>query len=168
MMLTMTDAARSPHQAIATVLNEILNGSDPKTGWLLNPGDAGLLRSLDALSAEQASAAPSGGGAPIAAHVDHLRYGLGLLNRWSRGENPFDDADWGASWRLGPVSDSEWAGLRRDLRQAAKEWQRGFGELLDVDPDGWTGAIASAAHTAYHLGAIRQINSAARGPRARD
>jgi DinB family protein len=166
--MMLTEAAMSAHHAIATVLNEILNGSDPKTGWLLNPGDAGLLRSLDAVSAEQASAAPSGGGAPIAAHADHLRYGLGLLNRWSRGENPFDDADWGASWRLGPVSDSEWASLRRELRQAAEEWQHCFGRLLDVDPDGWTGAVASAAHLAYHLGAIRQINSAARGPRARD
>jgi hypothetical protein len=164
----MTIPSNSAPRAIATVLNEIINGSDPKTGWLLNPGDAGLLRSLDALSAADASAAPPGGGAPIAAHVDHLRYGLGLLNRWSRCENPFDDADWGASWRLGPVSDSEWANLRRELRQAAEEWQQRFGELLDVDPDGWTGAVASAAHLAYHLGAIRQINSAARGPRARD
>ena len=164
----MTDPSSPVQRAIATVLNEIINGSDPKTGWLLNPGDAGLLRSLDAVSAEQASATPPGGGAPIAAHADHLRYGLGLLNRWSRGENPFDDADWAASWRLGPVSDSQWATLRRELRQAAEEWQQRFGELLDVDPDGWTGAVASAAHIAYHLGAIRQINSAARGPRARD
>lgn len=164
----MSIPSNSAPRAVATVLNEIINGSDPKTGWLLNPGDAGLLRSLDALSAADASAAAPGGGATIAAHVDHLRYGLGLLNRWSRGENPFDDADWGASWRLGPVSDSEWANLRRELRQAAEEWQQRFGELLDVDPDGWTGAVASAAHLAYHLGAIRQINSAARGPRARD
>ena len=164
----MTETSRPAHHGIATVLNEILNGSDPKTGWLLNPGDAGLLRSLDALSAEQASAAPPGGGAPNAAHADHLRYGLGLLNRWSRGENPFGDADWGASWRLGPVSDVQWTTLRRELRQAAEEWQRQFGELLDVDHDGWTGAVASAAHIAYHLGAIRQINGAARGPRARD
>jgi hypothetical protein len=164
----MNDPSRPAQRAIVTVLNEILNGSDPKTGWLLNPGDAGLLRSLDALSAEQASAAPPGGGAPIAAHVDHLRYGLGLLNRWSRGENPFNDADWGASWRIGPVSDSRWEELRRELRQEAAEWQKQFGQLLDVDPDGWTGAVASAAHIAYHLGAIRQINSAARGPRARD
>ena len=164
----MSIPSNSAPRAVATVLNEIINGSDPKTGWLLNPGDAGLLRSLDALSAADASAAAPGGGATIAAHVDHLRYGLGLLNRWSRGENPFDDADWGASWRLGPVSDSEWANLRRELRQAAEEWQQRFGELLDVDPDGWTGAVASAAHLAYHLGAIRQIASAASGPPAVD
>jgi hypothetical protein len=164
----MNETSSPAHRAIATVLNEIINGSDPKTGWLLNPGDAGLLRSLDAVSAEQASATPAGGGAPIAAHADHLRYGLGLLNRWSRGENPFADADWAASWRRGPVSDAQWATLRRELRQAADEWQQQFAGLLDADPDGWTGAVASAAHIAYHLGAIRQINSAARGPRARD
>ena len=59
-MTEMTNASRSAHHAIATVLNEIISGSDPKTGWLLNPGDAGLLRSLDALSAADASAAAPG------------------------------------------------------------------------------------------------------------
>jgi hypothetical protein len=51
-------------------------------------------------AAEEASAVPSGGGASIAAHVDHLRYGLELLNRWTRGEKPFADAD--HSVRLAP------------------------------------------------------------------
>jgi hypothetical protein len=156
----------SVQQGIGTVLNEIIHGADPETGWLLNPGDHGLLRSLEALSAEQASARPPDGGASIAAHVEHLRYGLGLLNRWSRGENPFDDADWSASWRLGTVSEDQWQQLRNDLRQAAEEWQQSFQRL--TDQEGLTGAIASAAHLAYHLGAIRQINRATRGPRARD
>ena len=55
---------------------------------VLNGGDTGLLRSLDHLSAAAASA-PSAGGPSIAAHVEHLRYGLSLMNRWAAGENPF-------------------------------------------------------------------------------
>jgi len=35
----------------------------------------------------------------IAAHVDHVRYGLSLMNGWSEGHNPFKDADWSASWK---------------------------------------------------------------------
>ena len=65
---------------------------------MLNPGDEGLLRSLEKLSAADASAlTPTG--SSIAAHVDHVRYGLSLMNRWSQGENPFESADWSASWR---------------------------------------------------------------------
>jgi DinB superfamily len=165
----MNDHPRSAiEQAIATVLNEIIHGADAQTGWLLNPGDSGLLRSLDSLSAEQASARPRDGGASIAEHVDHVRYGLVLLNRWSRGENPFDDADWSASWRLGTVSEDEWRRRRDELRQAAEEWQQSCPELLTRDQEGLTGVVASAAHLAYHLGAIRQINRATRGPWARD
>ncbi|MGI9070790.1 MAG: hypothetical protein ACR2JB_05530 [Bryobacteraceae bacterium] len=68
----------------------------------------GLISSLHEVSAEKASAVPSGGGASIAAHVDHLRYGLELLNRWSPGEKPFADADYSGSWALGAVSEGEW------------------------------------------------------------
>ena len=65
---------------------------------MLNSGDEGLLRSLEKLSAAQASAlTPTG--SSIAAHVDHVRYGMSLMNRWSQGENPFASADWSASWR---------------------------------------------------------------------
>ena len=60
---------------------------------MLNPGDEGLIRSLEKLSAADASALTATGSS-IAAHVDHVRYGLSLMNRWSQGENPFDSADW--------------------------------------------------------------------------
>jgi hypothetical protein len=154
------------HRALATVLGEILDGAAPDAGWLLNRRDPGLLRSLDSLTAEQASAVPPGGSSSIAAHVDHLRYGLDLLNRWARGESPFADADWAASWRRLEVSDDEWAGLRERLRAEARQWQDGFGALLDRGEEELTGVIAGAAHLAYHLGAIRQIDRATRGPTA--
>ena len=75
------DSMEAARRAVATVLDEILLGSTPDAGWLLNPGDVGLLRSLDALTAADASAPPAAGGAPIAAHAHHLRYGLELLVR---------------------------------------------------------------------------------------
>lgn len=154
------------HRALATVLGEILDGAAPDAGWLLNRRDPGLLRSLDSLTAEQASAVPPGGSSSIAAHVDHLRYGLGLLNRWARGESPFADADWKASWRRLEVSADEWKRLRGQLGEEARQWQDGFGAILQRGEDELTGAIASAAHLAYHLGAIRQIDRATRGPAA--
>jgi hypothetical protein len=130
---------------------------------MLNGGDAGLLGSLDKLTAQDASVGTSGG-ATVAAHVDHLRYGLSLMNRWKPGENPFAGADWGASWRKTAVSEKEWQELRTALRTEAHRWLESIGVPRDVSPIELNGIVGSIAHLAYHLGAIRQISRAARGP----
>ena len=94
---------------LPTLLSELVHGSPrPDVGtYMLNRGDGGLLESLEALSAAGASANSNGGGS-IAAHVDHVRYGLALLNRWAAGEPaPWKGADWTASWRRPTVTDAE-------------------------------------------------------------
>jgi hypothetical protein len=103
-------------------------------------------------------------GSSIAAHVDHLRYGLSLMNRWSQGENPFGSADWRASWRKTTVTDAEWEGLRAQLRHEAARWLVVLRTPREVEGIELTGMLASIAHLAYHIGAVRQINSNARGP----
>src|SRR5207342_2232854 len=101
------------HRSLETLFREILDGPDPAAAWMLNGGDVGLLRSLDKLSASAASSAPVAGAATIAAHVDHVRYGLSLMNRWSQGErDPWSTADWTASWTRLVVNDQEWSALR--------------------------------------------------------
>src|SRR5688572_14123358 len=112
-------------ESLSALLTELVEGPPGPSGVVLNGGDVGLLRSLDALSAEAASQS-TGGGATIAAHVDHLRYWFSLMNRWSAGENPWADADSSSSWRLGRVSDAEWGTLRLEL---AAEARRGLGVL---------------------------------------
>ncbi|MFL6353015.1 MAG: DinB family protein [Bryobacteraceae bacterium] len=154
--------------ALFNLLNELIDGSAPGAAWILNPEDPGLMGSLGRLSAEKASAVPSSGGASIAAHVDHLRYGLELMNRWSRGEKPFADADYSASWRRGEVSEPEWASRREALRREAYAWREALGHPRDLTDLELTGVLASVAHLAYHLGAIRQIDRSTRGPSARD
>lgn len=150
---------------MTTLLGELVEGAPEGGAFMLNPGDAGLLRSLDRLSAEAASAS-SDGGATIAAHVDHLRYGLSLMNRWAAGENPFADADWNQSWRTTSVSDAEWKALREGLGDEARRWLAALRQPRDVADIELNGMIGSIAHLAYHLGAIRQIDRTARGPRA--
>jgi hypothetical protein len=154
--------------ALLNVLNELIDGSAPGAAWVLNPEDPGLINSLDKLSAEEASAVPLGRGASIAAHVDHLRYGLELLNSWSRGEKPFADADYSASWRLETVWEPEWALKREALRREAYAWRKALHHFRDLTDLELTGVVASVAHLAYHLGAIRQIDRSTRGPSARD
>lgn len=97
----------------------------------------------------------------IASHVDHVRYGLTLLNRWAAGElNPWVDADWNASWKNTSVTDDGWLALRHSLRHETKTWQHAVQTRTEWNDMTAAGALASAAHTAYHLGAIRQIFAA--------
>ncbi len=153
-------------QAFGTVLSEILDGSASDWGLLLNRDDAGLLASLGRLTAAEASSQPAQGGASIAAHAEHVRYDLSLINRWSRGEEPYADADWRAAWSHGTVTDPEWDAVCAGLETEAAAFQNSLPRLLDADEAHKRGAIAAVAHLAYHLGAIRQIDRATRGPDA--
>lgn len=150
-------------KTLGTLLAELVDGAPKAGGYMLNPGDEGLLRSLDKLSAADASArTPTG--SSIAAHVDHVRYGLSLMNRWSQGENPFATADWSESWRRTSVLEPEWRQRLADLRSETTRWLAVVRQPRDVDEVELNGVIGSIAHLAYHLGAIRQINQALRGP----
>ena len=151
---------------LSRLFSELVEGVGPNdVAFMLNPGDAGLLRSLDTLTPQAASRAVNGG-ATIAAHAQHLRYGLSLMNRWAaeRG-NPFADARWGDAWRVTTVDEAQWAEIRKGLADEAREWLdavRAPKEVIEVE---LSGMIASIAHLAYHLGAIRQIDRHIRGPR---
>ena len=107
--------------ALGALLSELVDGASKDGGYMLNPGDEGLLRSLEKLSAADASALTATGSS-IAAHVDHIRYGLSLMNRWSQGENPFGSADWRESWKKTGVSEPEWQQRIAELRAEAARW----------------------------------------------
>jgi hypothetical protein len=157
-------------KTMPTIFRELADGSPDSSArtYVLNQGDRGLLASLDRLSASAASATHAGGPS-IAAHVDHLRYGLSLLNRWADGLSPpWPEMDWTVSWRKTVVSDADWRTLREGLRREATRWAEALSTPRDVSDveAGWM--AGSVAHIAYHLGAIRQIDRATRGPTAED
>jgi hypothetical protein len=148
------------------LFSELTAGAAPAGGaFILNSGDVGLLRSLDRLTAADASRSTPGG-ATIAAHAQHLRYGLSLMNRWAReGGDPFADATRDAAWRVSSVDDAAWAEIRAGLRDEVQRWGGALASPRDVSDVELTGMVASVAHLAYHLGAIRQIHKETRGPR---
>lgn len=152
--------------ALATLFSELVDGAGSTGGaFILNSGDVGLLRSLDKLSAADASRSVNDG-ATIAAHARHLSYGVSLMNRWAReGGNPFADAAWDEAWKTTRVTDAEWAGIRAGLAQETRAWHAVLEVPREVMPIELTGMVGSIAHLAYHLGAIRQVDRAARGPK---
>src|ERR1041385_9032634 len=148
---------------LGTLFAELVSGPAPSGAYMLNAGDAGLLASLDKLTAAAASRLTTNGSS-IAAHVEHLRYGLSLMNRWNAGENPFADADWSVSWKKTVVDDDEWKMLRMALRTEAQRWLDALRTPHNAQEIELNGMVGSIAHLAYHLGAIRQIDSSLRGP----
>lgn len=150
------------HRASVDLLRELLHGAPADAAYILNPGDAGLLRQLEQTSAAVASSRPMPGRTTIASHIDHVLYGITLLNRWSDGEeNPWATADWDASWRRTQVDEAQWRDLVLRLRSASDKWLHDFERRTDWNQITAAGAAASVAHTAYHIGAVRQLLAAA-------
>ena len=152
-------------QTLTTLFSELVNGTREDGAFILNAGDSGLLRSLDKLSAPAASRSIEGG-ATIAAHAQHLRFGLSLMNQWAvEGGDPFTNAKWDEAWKTSRVDERDWAAIREGLRDEVQRWLRALGSPRQVTPLELNGMVGSIAHLAYHLGAIRQIAAGARGPR---
>jgi len=151
---------------LTRLFGELVDGTSGRTGaFILNSGDVGLLRSLDQLSAAEASRSANGG-ATIAAHAQHVRYGLSLMNRWAaEGGDPFADATWEAAWKTSGVDEPAWEEIRNGLRDETHRWLTALGSPRTASDVELAGMIASIAHLAYHLGAIRQISRDGRGPR---
>jgi len=159
---------REVADSLTRLLDELTLGAG-EMAFVLNPGDAGLLASLEKLSAREASMVPEGGQSSVASHTDHVRYGFWLMNRWGSGEeNPFADADWGASWQRTSVTEEEWRELLRDLRAQVAQLRETIGTPRELQPVEMSGLLASVVHLAYHVGAIRQLQPDTRGPRASD
>lgn len=155
--------ARLGH-VLVTLLGEALYG--PRgDAFFLNTGDRGLIASLDALSAETASARP-GGRSSVASHVEHLRYGLDLLNREAKGERLWAVANWADAWTHQAVTEEQWRTLRADLAHQAQAWLDVMKHPPAWDDVGLGSAVGSIPHLTYHLGAIRQLAQAASGPPA--
>lgn len=151
--------------SLVAVFSELVNGAPKGGAYVLNGGDIGILNALDHLTAESASKSAAGG-ATVAAHVAHLRYGISLMNEWaSHGGNPFATADWSEAWRVSQVGASEWDELRHDLRAEAAKWLDHLRHPRQVNIVELNGMIGSIVHLAYHLGALRQIEPQLRGPR---
>jgi hypothetical protein len=148
-------------RALSNMLTEIFDGPPGQEAYVLNPGDPGLLRQLDTIDASTASKRPMPGKTTIAAHVDHVEFGLAILNRWAAGDaNAWAGADWNGSWQRGSVTDEQWRSLRDRLRKEAQTWRTVVATRTSWDDLAAAAALSTAAHTAYHLGAIRQILAA--------
>ena len=133
---------------LARLFSELADGAATSGAFILNTGDIGLLRSLDKISAADASRSVNDG-ATIAAHAQHLRYGLSLMNRWAReGGNPFANAKWDEAWQVSAVDDPGWKEIRTGLGDEAHRWLEALETPRDVSDVELAGVAGSVAHLA--------------------
>jgi hypothetical protein len=153
--------------AIATELfTEAYEGAGPDGSWFVTSRpDTGVFGTIAALDAAAASQPLRPGGPSVAAHVEHLRWTLALVDATLRGQ-PWQP-DWAASWSVETVDETAWRELTASLR---RDFERLRGTLAGSptipDPMALRGVLALAAHGAYHLGSIRQHPAAVRATAA--
>ncbi|MDM5212476.1 hypothetical protein QUF94_13645 [Peribacillus sp. NJ4] len=65
------------------------------------------------------------------------------------------EKDWDASWTIAAVDEVKWDEIREGLH---KEYVTLLAEIDSIDLEEWlTNVNATIAHSAYHLGALRQM-----------
>ena len=69
------------------------------------------------------------------------------------------------AWAITTVDEERWKGIRAALRQEVIRWKEALNAPREVMVIEISGMVGSVVHTAYHLGAIRQIVAGARGPK---
>lgn len=140
-------------KALYTLLDETF---DSVHGFYLDRGTS-LFETLAGISAAEASIPVGDKCATLAAQVKHVAFYLDVTDKTVRNPN-YPRVDWGEIWRtVSSVTPDEWDSIRAELRE---NYRRIL--ILIREAPAWPseaeigGAIAVVAHTAYHLGEIRQ------------
>ena len=140
-------------KALIDLLDETM---DHTKGFYLDGGTS-LFETLATISAAEASIPVGGKCATLAAQVKHVAFHLEVVDKSVRDPSS-PQADWTEVWRtVSQVTPDEWQAIQTELR-------RNYNRILTLIQEfpAWPsdyeigGAIAVIAHTAYHLGEIRQ------------
>lgn len=126
-------------------------------GYFLDKGTS-LFETLDTVTAEEASRSASPRVATLAAQVEHTAFYIDVLLKAvaAGGPEKAEPADWEGSWSRTSVAEEEWDTLRQNLRDTYTRFVELAKSYLVWNASIVGGAIAVVAHSAYHLGEIRQ------------
>ena len=126
-------------------------------GLYLDKGTT-LYETLDGVTAEEASRSASPETATIAAQVEHVRFYLDVINEMVTTQNFRKKYNWREIWdTVREVTPEQWEDLKRRLRESHDRVMETVGSVENWGGPFDVGAVVSIiAHTAYHLGGIRQ------------
>lgn len=144
-------------EAAAYLLRETFEGSpEGQPSAYLDRG-VGIFATLGGLSAEAVSV--SFHGTTIAAQTEHAKFYLDRLCEYINGRS--EPVNWDDSWLIENVNEAEWDALRTSVRNSYEGALRCLAEDRSWSEMQIGMAMGMIAHSAYHLGAIRQIAKSA-------
>src|SRR5512141_1670136 len=140
-------------ESAAYLLHETFEGSpEGRASAYLDRG-VGLLSTLDSVSADDASHPV--GSMTIAAQTEHAKFYLDRLCEFIQGRT--EKVNWEDSWLIETVNEQEWDALRTTVKTSYGNALRCLADVSEWDELKIGMAMGLVAHTAYHLGAIRQL-----------
>lgn len=140
-------------ESVAYVLRETFEGPPEGLPSAYLDRGAGIFQTLQELSAESASKEFLG--TTIAAQTEHAKFYLDRLCEYINGRT--EPVNWEDSWLIETVNEAEWVALRESVRRAYENTLRCLAGVEDWNERSVGMAMGMVVHTAYHLGAIRQI-----------
>jgi hypothetical protein len=143
-------------EGVAYLLLETFEGSpEGKPSAYLDRG-VGIFGTLGTVSSEEASA--DFHGTTIAAQTEHAKFYLDRIGEFIGGR--VERVNWDDSWLIETVDPAEWDALRASVKKSYENTLRAIAAVEDWNDTNLGMAIGMVAHTAYHLGAVRQIAKA--------
>ena len=140
-------------KSILYLLRETFEGSPEGAGSAYLDRGIGVFNTLETLSAQQVSREINA--TTIAAQTEHAKFYLDRLCEFIGGRT--ERVNWEDSWLIEDVNETEWDALRAGVRKSYEGVLRCLSEVQDWDERKIGMAMGILAHTAYHLGAIRQL-----------
>jgi hypothetical protein len=138
---------------VLVILLETFEGSpEGQPSAYLDRG-IGFIKTIEELSAEQVSRKING--TTIAAQTEHTKFYLDRLCEFMTGRT--ESVNWEQSWLIETVNETEWNALRDSVKKSYENVLQTFALIEVWNRDKIGDAVAIIAHTAYHLGAIRQL-----------
>lgn len=140
-------------KALERLFRETFEGMDDVTQQMFLMADTGIFATLASFDAAQASAEING--TTIAAHSEHARFYIQLLDNYLNKD--MNIMNFNDSWKIQTVDEAEWEALRENFAATYRKTRETFDQFEEWTIDSITVAMGMIAHTAYHLGAIRQM-----------
>ncbi|MCY7376818.1 MAG: hypothetical protein LH472_12730 [Pyrinomonadaceae bacterium] len=139
--------------ALSILFRETFEGMPTVEEQVFLDRDAGIFATLGQIDAERASAEINF--TTIAAHSEHARFYIELLDNYLNKDMRVIDFKQG--WRVKTVGENEWDDLRGNLSKTYRKFSETLSKNEEWTLDAITVAMGIITHTAYHLGAIRQM-----------
>lgn len=152
----MTNSKESFLQPLLYLFRETFEGSPAGQPSAYLDRETGIFNTLENLSAGQVSKNVSG--STIAAHTEHSKFYLDRLCEFISGRT--EAVNWEQSWLIEEVNEAEWTALRDAVRKSYEGVLSCLAETREWSEDQTGMALGMLAHTAYHLGAVRQMAKA--------